>query len=151
MVHSVLDQETGQILKYHQLIKHPRFKEVWNRFAADKFGRLAQGIDGWIKGTYTIRFIHKHQIPQDRLKDVTYIKFVCTIRTEKKDPYTYQSNDGRQPHQLPWRCRYPNSQPFAHQDIPEQRHFDERCKICKCRHLQLLPHDTSQTARIRKG
>ncbi len=22
----------------------------------------------------------------DRLKDITYIKFVCTVRTEKKDP-----------------------------------------------------------------
>ena len=87
MVHSVLDQETGQILKYHQLIKHPRFKEVWNRSAADKFGRLTQGIVGQIKGTDTVRFIHKNQVPADRLKDVTYIKFVCTIRTEKKDPY----------------------------------------------------------------
>ncbi len=33
-----------------------------------------------------MRFIHKHEIPVDRLKDVTYIKFVCTVRTEKKDP-----------------------------------------------------------------
>jgi len=33
-----------------------------------------------------MRFIHKHKIPVNRLKDVTYIKFVCTIRIEKKDP-----------------------------------------------------------------
>jgi hypothetical protein len=63
-VHSVLDQETGQLLEYRTLLKHPRFKEVWNRSAADEFGRLAQGIGGRIKGTDTIRFIHKHQIPQ---------------------------------------------------------------------------------------
>jgi hypothetical protein len=51
------------------------------------FGRrLAQGIGGRIKGTDTIRFIHKWEIPADRLKDVTYIKFVCNVRTEKKDP-----------------------------------------------------------------
>ena len=53
-VHSVLDQETGQLLEYRQLLKHPRFKEVWNRSAADEFGRLAQGIGGRIKGTDTI-------------------------------------------------------------------------------------------------
>ena len=44
--------------------------------AANKFGRLAQGVGGRVKGTDTIFFIHKHKIPQDRLKDVMYIKFV---------------------------------------------------------------------------
>ncbi len=55
--------------------------------AADEFGRLAQGIGGRIKGTDTIQFIHKHEILADRLKDLTYIKFVCNVRTKKKDPY----------------------------------------------------------------
>ncbi len=55
--------------------------------AADEFGQLAQGIGGRIKGTDTIRFIHKHKIPADRLKDLAYIKFVCNVQTKKKDPY----------------------------------------------------------------
>ena len=93
-VHSVLDQETGQLLEYRALLKHPRFKEVWSRSASDEFGRLAQGIGGRIKGTDTIRFIFKHEVPQDRFKDVTYIKFVCTIRTEKKDPYRTRATMG---------------------------------------------------------
>ena len=93
-VHSVLDQETGQLLEYRTLLKHPRFKEVWSRSAADEFGRLAQGIGGRIKGTDTIQFIHKHQIPQDRWKDITYIKFVCNIRTEKKDLYRTRATMG---------------------------------------------------------
>jgi hypothetical protein len=63
--HAVLDQETGELLEYRHLLKHPRFKEVWNRSAADEFGRLAQGIGGRIKGTDTMRFIHKHEIPVD--------------------------------------------------------------------------------------
>jgi hypothetical protein len=70
------------------------FKDVWNRSAADEFGRLAQGIGGQAKGTDTIRFIHKHEVPQDRFKDVTYIKFVCTIRTEKEDPYRTRATMG---------------------------------------------------------
>ena len=84
--HSVLNQETGQLLEYHQLLKNPKFKEIWTRSAADEFGRLAQGIGGRIKGTDTIRCIHKREIPTDRLKDITYIKFVCNVWTEKKDP-----------------------------------------------------------------
>jgi hypothetical protein len=76
---AVLDQDTRQLLKYCRLLKHPCFKDVWNKLAADEFGRLAQGIGGRIKGTGTIQFIHKHKIPADRLRDVTYIKFVCTV------------------------------------------------------------------------
>jgi hypothetical protein len=82
--HAILDKETRELLKYRRLLKHPCFKDVWKRSAADEFGRLAQGIGGRIKGTDTIRFIHKHDIPADRLKDITYIRFVCTVRTEKK-------------------------------------------------------------------
>ena len=52
--HAVLDQETGELLECRRLLKHPRFKDVWNRSAADKFGRLAQGIGGKIKGTDTM-------------------------------------------------------------------------------------------------
>jgi hypothetical protein len=53
----VLDQETGKLLEYRQLLVHPRYKDVWNRSAADEFGRLAQGIKGRVKATDTIRFI----------------------------------------------------------------------------------------------
>ena len=93
-VHAVLDQETGKLLEYRQLLKHPRFRDIWNRSGADEFGRLAQGIKGRVKATDTIRFIHKHEVPADRFKDVTYIKFVCTIRTEKKDPYRTRATMG---------------------------------------------------------
>ena len=64
---SVLDQETGKLLEYRQLLKHERFKEVWNRSAADEFGRLAQGIGGRIKGTDTIRFIQDVGTPTANL------------------------------------------------------------------------------------
>ena len=63
--------------------------------AADEFGRLAQGIgNGRVKATDTIRFIHKHQVPPDRFKDMTYIKFVCTIRTKKKYPFRTRATMG---------------------------------------------------------
>jgi hypothetical protein len=75
----VLDPEMGQLLEYRQLLCHPKFKEAWNILAANEFGRLAQGIKGRVKATDTIKFIRKSDIPYDRLKDVTYIKFVCQV------------------------------------------------------------------------
>jgi hypothetical protein len=68
------------------LSRHPKFKEAWSISAANEFGRLAQGIKGRVKATDTIKFIRKSEIPHDRLKDVTYIKFVCQVRTEKDQP-----------------------------------------------------------------
>eukprot|EP00804_Cyclotella_cryptica_P009002 CCRYP_003107-RA/>CCRYP_003107-RA protein AED:0.29 eAED:0.29 QI:0/0/0/1/1/1/2/0/642 len=46
----------------------------------------ANGVGGRIKGTNTIRFIRKRDIPKNRLKDITYGQFVCTVRPEKKEP-----------------------------------------------------------------
>eukprot|EP00804_Cyclotella_cryptica_P025968 CCRYP_002793-RD/>CCRYP_002793-RD protein AED:0.25 eAED:0.25 QI:0/-1/0/1/-1/1/1/0/824 len=82
----VLDPDTGQLLEYRQLLRHPKFKDAWNISAANEFGRLAQGIKGRVKATDTIKFIQKGDIPPDRLKDVTYLKFVCQVRTEKEEP-----------------------------------------------------------------
>jgi hypothetical protein len=48
-------------------------------------GRLAQGVGGQIQGTNTIFFIHKNQIPGGRWKDVTYAKFVCELKLNKKE------------------------------------------------------------------
>ena len=81
----VLDFDTGELLEYRQLLRHPKYKDIWNRAAANEFGRLAQGVGGRVKATNTIEFIHKHEIPQDRCKDVTYISFVSSVRTEKED------------------------------------------------------------------
>jgi hypothetical protein len=60
-------------------LRDPKHKEIWTKAGANEFGRLAQGVGGRIDGTNTIFFVHKHEIPQDRLKDVTYIK-------QKKEP-----------------------------------------------------------------
>ena len=51
-------------------------------------------MGGRIDGTNTIFFVHKNEIPQDRLKDVTYIKFVASVRTEKYDPYRIRATLG---------------------------------------------------------
>jgi hypothetical protein len=36
--------------------------------------------------TNTIQIIHQHEVPKERMKDVTYGQFVCTVRPEKAEP-----------------------------------------------------------------
>ena len=73
------------MLNYRQLIRNPKYKKQWNVSAANEFGRLANGVGGRIKGTNTIKFVHKRDVPKARMKDVTYGQFVCTVRPEKAE------------------------------------------------------------------
>ena len=47
-----------------------------------------------IKEKDIIFFIHKLDVLQNRFKDVTYIKFVCNVRLEKKEPNHTQAMMG---------------------------------------------------------
>jgi hypothetical protein len=82
---AVMDKETGRLFNYRQLLRSLKHKKAWSMSAANKFGPLAQGVGGQIKGTNTIKFIHQHEVPADRMKDVTYGQFVCTERSEKTE------------------------------------------------------------------
>jgi hypothetical protein len=85
VANAVLDNETGKMLKYRDLLRHPKYKKEWTISSANEFGRLAQGVGGRIEGTDTIFFIYKHEVPSDRFKDVTYGSFLCTVRPQKVD------------------------------------------------------------------
>ena len=82
-----MDAETGKVLNYRQLMQGQKHKEIWSKFSANEFGRLANDVGGRIKGTNTIKFINKRDIPSKRMKDVTYGKFVCLIRPKKKETH----------------------------------------------------------------
>ena len=81
----IFDEESGKLLKYRKLITHPKHREVWTHSSANEFGRLAQGVGGRIKGTDTLFFVHKSEVPQERWKDITYAKFVCELKPNKKE------------------------------------------------------------------
>ena len=81
----IFDEDSGQMLKYRKLITHPKHCDVWLHSSANEFGRLAQGVGNRIQGTDTIFFVHKQHIPQDRIKDVTYAKFVCELKPNKAE------------------------------------------------------------------
>jgi len=83
---NVIDQKTGAILNYRDLIHHadPTINKNWNISSANEFGRLAQGIGNRVKGTDTIFFIPRSAVPADRT--VTYARFVCAYRPQKSEP-----------------------------------------------------------------
>eukprot|EP00804_Cyclotella_cryptica_P003021 CCRYP_006028-RA/>CCRYP_006028-RA protein AED:0.37 eAED:0.37 QI:0/-1/0/1/-1/1/1/0/464 len=85
VVHADLDKESGKILEYRHLMKHPKYAEAWTTSYANELGRLTQGICG-IPGTNTMFFIHKHEIPADRLKDITFSKIVTDFHPQKAEP-----------------------------------------------------------------
>jgi hypothetical protein len=43
---AVLDQDTGKLLNYRQLLVHPKYRKEWSVLSANEFGRLAQGVGG---------------------------------------------------------------------------------------------------------
>ena len=83
-VAAVIDPETGESLEYRDLLKRPELKEQWQTSFANEVGRLAQGIRD-IKGTNTIHFIPRSEIPADRMKDVTYGRLVVEYKPNKAE------------------------------------------------------------------
>ena len=74
---AVMDEQTGRLLNYKQLMRDPKYKKNWSTSSANEFGHLANGVGGRIKNsTNTIRFIRRKNTPGSRRKDVTYVSFV---------------------------------------------------------------------------
>ena len=79
---AIIDEITGQSMEYRDLVKDPAKKAIWQTSLANEIGRLAQGIREF-KGTNTIHFIPKSDIPADRWKDVTYARIVVGYKPDK--------------------------------------------------------------------
>ena len=84
---AVLDQDTGKLLNYCQLLQHPdpELCKAWRNFAVNEYGPLADRVGGRVKETRTIRFIRKQDLPKDRQKDVTYGQLVCTEQKKGRE------------------------------------------------------------------
>ena len=80
---AVMDDETGELLEYRQLMKNHKYKRTWGTAFGNEIGRLAQGMPGRVEGTNTFYFINQDEIPRDRTKDVTYARICCNVRPEK--------------------------------------------------------------------
>ena len=69
--------------------QHKLIRERWTHSSTTEFERLFKGVGNRIKSPInTCFFIHKHHVPADRFKDVTYGKFECSVKSQKVDePY----------------------------------------------------------------
>eukprot|EP00804_Cyclotella_cryptica_P005139 CCRYP_011530-RA/>CCRYP_011530-RA protein AED:0.47 eAED:0.46 QI:0/0/0/1/0/0/2/0/198 len=115
---AVLDPDSGKQLNYRQLLQHPKYKISWSRSAADEFGCLAQGVGNRVKGTNTIHFIHKRDVP-----------CVCTIRTEKADPNHTSFVAGGDKCNYPYKVATPTAEMLVAKILHDHVH------------IQLLPND----------
>ena len=80
---AVMDAETGKVLNYRQLMQSSKHKETWSKSPANEFGRLANGVGGHIKGTNTINFIRKRDIPSIQMKDVVFLT-ICMLHPPRE-------------------------------------------------------------------
>lgn len=56
MANAILDNETGELLKYRHLVQRENYRDTWHTSFANEIGRLVQGMGNKIKGTDTIFF-----------------------------------------------------------------------------------------------
>ena len=76
---AVLEKEAGELLEYRHLVKRPMYKKDWDIYFGNSIRRLAQGMPGRNKGTNTIFFINKSEVPDNRWKDIAYSRIVCDV------------------------------------------------------------------------
>jgi hypothetical protein len=67
VANAVINQDIGTSLEYRQLIQDETTFPVWNKAAANKSGRLAQGVGGRIEGSKTIFLSHAKQYQDGKL------------------------------------------------------------------------------------
>ena len=65
MLNAVLNEEIGEIMEYRQLMKSPKYRNLYKNSYSKELGRLAQGIPDVVKGTNTIFFIDKADVPTE--------------------------------------------------------------------------------------
>ena len=76
IINAVLNQETREMMEYRQVMKNPKYRELYEKVYAKELFYLAQGIPGLADGTESIFFIDKNNVLSDRCKDVTYGKLL---------------------------------------------------------------------------
>jgi hypothetical protein len=80
LAYAVLDDETGDLLEYRHLMKHPKYKDIWTKSFGTEIHCLATT-------TETIFFVQKEDIPCVGRGNKTYARIVCTFCDGKKDKY----------------------------------------------------------------
>ena len=99
---AVLHNETGNLLEYHHLMKHPKYKDIWTKSFGTEIRHLATT-------TETIFFVKKDKIPDDRKGNKTYARIVCVYCNGKKDKYRTRITIGGNLVNYPGDCGTPTA------------------------------------------
>jgi hypothetical protein len=83
MANTVICPDTGKSLKHSDLITLLCYKIRWMRSTKNESGPLAQGLKRGIKGTNTLIFIRRYDVPEGR--KTTYDSFVVDIKTHMEE------------------------------------------------------------------
>ncbi len=102
LAYAVLNDETGNLLEYPHLMKHPKYKVVWTKSFRTEIRRLATT-------TETIFFVKKDKIPNDRKGNETYARIVWVYCNGKKDKYRTRITMGGNLVNYPRDCRTPTA------------------------------------------
>ena len=81
-----MNKDTGELMEYCHLVGNLKYRETWQKSYGTEVGRLAQGMPRRVKGTDTIFFIKKKDVPAHRWRDITYGRIVVSFRPAKDDP-----------------------------------------------------------------
>jgi hypothetical protein len=91
MPHTILDKTMGHLMEMRHLLVNPKYKELWGKSYTKELRHLAQGMPGVSKGTNTIIFIRREDIPHDRKRNVMCARVCVNYRPEKEAPTTHKS------------------------------------------------------------
>ena len=94
MAMPALDTDTVITMEYHQLRRHPKYKQIWETSYCNELGHICPGIGTGdngpkkqrVAGTETFKFISFEDIPQDFSNEVCHTKVVCEVLPHKEDP-----------------------------------------------------------------
>jgi hypothetical protein len=107
MLHAVLDKTTGHLMEMRHILVNPKYKELWGKSYTKELGRLTQGIPGVSKGTNTMVFNRRKNIPHDRKRNDMHAQVCVNYHTEKKDPNHTQVTVGSNLLHYPGTCGTP--------------------------------------------
>jgi hypothetical protein len=92
MLNVVLNKDTGDLMKMRQLLKNPKYTNLWGKLYTKELGQLAQGIPG-TKDMDTIVFI-KYKKKSAQPKKELYIRQDSGCVSTREGPPKYNKAHG---------------------------------------------------------
>ena len=87
MLNAVLDEDIVKLMEYRHLMKSPKYCHIYGTSYRKELGKTTEGMPGLVKGTDTIFFIDKSNVPTTCCKDIPYVPIVVNYIPEKSNTY----------------------------------------------------------------